>query len=89
MVFERKLKGGLHGYANYEKSYLSWIHLIEQTCPSKEKAYLKLSNIISELLPIFKGWWRRGGTNVLPHSLLPYISFNPLVLLEMRHQITD
>ena len=21
MVFERKLKGGLHGYANYEKSY--------------------------------------------------------------------
>jgi len=34
MVFEWKLKGGLHGYTNYKKSYWSFIHLIEQTCPS-------------------------------------------------------
>ena len=47
MVFERKLKGVLHGYANYEKSYLSWIHLIEQTCPSKGKANYKINNNIS------------------------------------------
>ena len=50
-----------------KKFYWSWIHLIEQTCPSKEKANIKLSNIISWLLPIFEEWWRRGGTNTLSH----------------------
>ena len=30
-----------------KKSYWSWIHLIEQTCPSKEKANIKIINNIS------------------------------------------
>ena len=60
MVFERKLKGGLHGYANYEKSYLSWIHLIEQTCPSKEKVNIKIINNIMYLLSFGEGWLRQG-----------------------------
>jgi len=50
---------------------------------------LKLILLFQYIIQGIRGWWRRGGTNVLPHSLLPYISFNPLVLLGMRHQITD
>ena len=53
MVFERKLKGGLHGNANYEKSYLSWIHLIEQTCPSKEK---QLTDGVGGFAPQMSVW---------------------------------
>jgi len=26
IVFDRKLKGGQNGYANYRKSYWLWIH---------------------------------------------------------------
>ena len=44
---ERKLKGELYGYTIIKKYYWSRIHLIEQTCPSKEKIKLKLSNIIN------------------------------------------
>ena len=36
-----------------------------------------------------EGWWRRGGFNPLHFRLHPYFTFNPLVLLMMRHQITD
>ncbi len=38
-------------------------NLSQLTCPSKEKVYTKLSNIISPLLSVFDGWWRRWGTN--------------------------
>ena len=34
-------------------------------------------------------WWRRGGFNPLHFRLHPYFTFNPLVLLVLRHQKID
>jgi len=46
-----KTKGGLHGYANYEKILVvmdtfDWATLSQLTCPSDKKANLIILNII-------------------------------------------
>ena len=50
-----------------------------------------VSNVIYTVstVVVSRVWWRRGGFNPLHFRLHPYFTFNPLVLLMMRHQITD
>ena len=93
MVLERKLKGELHGYANYLKillvmDTLDWTNLSQLTCPSSKNDNIIIFNIISCLFLYYKGWWRRGGTNPLLLCRTPYLPLNPLVLLMMTYQKT-
>ena len=83
MVFERKLKGGLHGYANYENSYWPWIHLIDQTCPSwpvpvKKKSILNYL-IISDICCLYS---RDGGDE---GDRTPYLNAASVALYQMSY----
>ena len=54
MVFERKLKGGLHGYANYEKSYWYGYIRLNKPVPVKKKPILKYL-ILSSIYCLYLG----------------------------------
>ena len=71
-----------------KKYYWLWVHWVVQNCPSGKINDIIIFNIISYLMYLFKGWWRRGWDEPLTFCLTPYLPLNPLVLLMMKDQKT-